>query len=178
MKKPTFWLLDATTLVVAHQNLLEADWQIPEMIAAIKEQGRVVEPIRVRKEDNLVLAGKRRVIAVQQMLRDPTLDPAIRIRITMLDCLVYEGLTNEQCQEVVVCTCGAREPEIQSRHFSELKHEDLFMFPEDKTKIYRKDWNRAQLVLVLKSNWRVEIGGATNVEPARKIIKLELFPEY
>jgi hypothetical protein len=78
------------------------DYDVESMIEDIRVAGKVLEPLHVKKETNVVLRGNRRLVAVQKMLSDPQLPADLRASISDLDVFYYEGLTDRETTEMVV----------------------------------------------------------------------------
>lgn len=94
--------VDASTLIVDRNVNFRVDYDVPSMMEDIRQAGRVLEPIWVRKEDNVVLKGNRRVTAVHELLRDKTLPSDLKEAISQLEVLYYEGLSDRELTEIVL----------------------------------------------------------------------------
>lgn len=101
-KKHNIKKVDATTLVVDKSVNFREDYDVPSMIEEIRHAGRVLEPVHVRMEDNVVLKGNRRVSAVQALLSDPKLPADLQKEIAKLDVIFYEGLDSTEITEIVL----------------------------------------------------------------------------
>lgn len=104
VKRSALRSVDALKLVVdTRVNFREVDgYDVPSMIEEIKLAGKVVEPIHVREEDNVVLRGNRRVRAVQTMLADTNLNADLRKKIEKLEAFLYTGLDEKSTTELVL----------------------------------------------------------------------------
>lgn len=92
----------AMDLVVNQTVNYREDYDIPIMMEEIVFLGMVVEPLHVRKEDNMVLKGNRRTRAVHQLLKDPKLPTDLYNAIEKLDVIYYEGLTERETTELML----------------------------------------------------------------------------
>lgn len=102
MKRHKLTKADATTLVVDKQVNFREDYDVPSMIEEIRHAGRVLEPLHVQYETQIVLKGNRRLSAVQALLLDPKLPSDLRDNIAKLDVIYYEGLDQKELTEIVL----------------------------------------------------------------------------
>lgn len=102
MKKHKLTKVPASELVVDRKVNFREDYDVPSMIEDIRHAGAVLEPLHVRKEDNVVLKGNRRTSAVQALLADPKLPSDLRDAIEKLDVIYYEGLDEKELTEIVL----------------------------------------------------------------------------
>lgn len=102
MKRHGIKKVEASILVVDRNVNFRDDYDVPSMMEEIRQAGRVLEPIWVRKEDNVVLKGNRRVTAVQELLRDKALPSDLKEAIAQLDTIYVEGLSDKELTELVL----------------------------------------------------------------------------
>lgn len=102
MKRESLKKVSANELTVNRSVNYRDDYDIPAMREEIRQQGRILEPVHVRKDDKVVLKGNRRIAAAQEELADPTCPAELRKALEAIDVFYYSDLTERETTELVL----------------------------------------------------------------------------
>ncbi len=105
------------------------NYDITTMAEQIKTAGRVIKPLIVRGEDNMVLQGNRRGRAVLWLLEQPDTDAELKEQISKLDCIVYTGLNEKETLSLII-DHGSEKPISRSEVVTAVWRLDLQFFTE------------------------------------------------
>jgi hypothetical protein len=104
MNKPTRKIMSVANLKVDETlNVrLPENYDVESMMSQILEVGRIVQPIVIRGEDNVVLAGNRRTKAGQRLLEADDTPADVKENLQKVECIVYTGLSPEDTMKIVL----------------------------------------------------------------------------
>ncbi len=105
------------------------NYDLASLKTQIRAAGRVIKPIVIRGEDNMVLQGNRRYWSVVELLEEPDLPEDLREAISKLDCIVYTGLSEKETIALII-DHGGEKPISRSEVVSAVWRLDLQFFTE------------------------------------------------
>jgi hypothetical protein len=111
MKRSNLKKMSASQLVVLVGNgsiNYREELDIQAMIEDIRAIGRILEPVHVRADDNVVLRGNRRTLAAQTMLKEPNLPADLRKALENMDVFVVSELTEKEQTEYILDQGGQK----------------------------------------------------------------------
>lgn len=79
-----------------------SNYDITTMMEQIRSAGRIIKPLVIRGEDNMVLQGNRRFRAACALLEQPDLPQDLHDALSKLDCIVYTGLSEQDTLSLII----------------------------------------------------------------------------
>lgn len=104
MNTPTKKTISIKSLKASYEvNIRDsANYDLPTMMQQIKDAGRIIKPLVVRGEDNMVLQGNRRYRAAMALLESPDCPDEVKENLSKLDCIVYTGLSEQETLGLII----------------------------------------------------------------------------
>jgi hypothetical protein len=133
MNKPTMKTMSVNSLKVNYElNIRQQNnYDLPSIVQQIRDAGRILKPIIVRGEDNVVLSGNRRTLGGQQLFNDPECPVELHEQLSKTQVIVYTGLTPEE-ELTLILDHGGEKPISKTEVLEAVWRLDKQFYPEGK----------------------------------------------
>lgn len=79
-----------------------SNYDITTMMEQIRSAGRIIKPLVIRGEDNMILQGNRRYRAAMALLNAADTPDELKETLSKLDCIVYTGLSEQDTLSLII----------------------------------------------------------------------------
>jgi hypothetical protein len=133
MAKPTMKTMSVANLKVDFNlNIRQQNnYDLPSIKQQIRDAGRILKPIIIRGEDNVVLSGNRRTLAGQELINDPECPVELHDNLAKTQVIVYTGLTPEE-ELTLILDHGGEKPISKTEVLEAVWRLDKQFYPEAK----------------------------------------------